>query len=104
MQYVIVFERQSDDEVLPENATQVQRFEQLQREFEDQLDLTFLNLTKGMGADIDLIFCSAEFDGSVTELRDRIQLLYDDLAVDGFFNIILMVTGFITPLDSGNYR
>ena len=104
MQYVIVFERESDDEALPENATQEQRFEQLLKEFEGQLDLTFLNLTKGLGVNIDLIFCSTEFAGSVTELRDRMQGLYDDLGVAGFFNIIMMVTGYITPLDSGNYK
>lgn len=104
MQYMIVFERESDDEALPPNATQEQRFEQLLREFEGQLDLTYINLTKGMGTGVDLIFCTTEFDGTVTQLRDRIQLLYDDYGVSGFFNIFCFVTGYITGLDSGNYK
>jgi hypothetical protein len=102
MKFIVLIDRDRDDEVLPAGASREARIEQLQREFEPS-DVTIRVISHTNIVDErDAFLVEIEHPGPMSDLRDLLQdNAFDTWSVDGFFDIVATVDGHISSVREG---
>lgn len=88
MRYLVLFEREHhDSEIIgPAEVTPRASFEQLLLEFDARITIAPLGYIESHPRIVFLT--QIDFQGDWAALREHLQDLYDDLAIEGNFNIV----------------